>query len=432
VWDTAGDVWTDLSVDSVVGNRSFLSAPRAHLQLAAANTLPAGQNLISTSLWGADAASIPANIYTAINAALTAAFTDIRPEDALFAENRTNSTTVPGALGYTTADKNVGAEIKSTYTTAQAQPVQFALSGQKDPITSTVVPASTTIPIGATPIIFFANRTTAKVNLGTSLSTTQADDAFSACGVVNGKNVTTVVREPISGTMNTTEFTTFLNTSGPELSQENGVPHTDNPLNISCPSSTHRTRAIGTGDLVSAVQGTTVPSIGYAFFGYGNFSKIAANPQYTYFELNSIDPIQKTYTTGELPTCTAPCPITPGSSFPNLRNGTYTAWSVLRAVTDASGVNDTNTKNLVVAIQDNVNSSVPDFVPYNKVTTSKGTDPGLLYYRSHYTQSGVSPNNGFITGQAEAGGDMGGCIELKPIGSSAGVLNCKDFLYPPK
>jgi hypothetical protein len=50
-----------------------------------------------------------------------------------------------------------------------------------------------------------------------------------------------------------------------------------------------------------------------------------------------------------------------------------------------------------------------------------GTDPGLKYYRSHYLQSGVAPNNG-LSGQTEAGGDMGGCIE--PVGPAPGVLSC--------
>jgi hypothetical protein len=110
-------------------------------------------------------------------------------------------------------------------------------------------------------------------------------------------------------------------------------------------------------------------------------------------------------------------PATPGSSFPNLRNGTYRSWSVLRVVTDASGINLSNTKILVNAIQNNVNTTTPDFVPF----TAVGGDPGLKYYRSHYLQSAVQPNNG-LSGQKESGGDVGGCIE--PVGPAPGVLSC--------
>lgn len=138
---------------------------------------------------------------------------------------------------------------------------------------------------------------------------------------------------------------------------------------------------------------------------------------YGYLTLNGIDPIQAGYTDGVLPSCTAPCPATPGTSFPNLRNGTYTAWSILRVVTSASGVNLISAKLLVTVMQENVNSSVPDFVSFSAV----GSDPGLRYYRSHFLQAGVSPNNG-LSSEKEAGGDMGGCIE--PVGLAPGVLSC--------
>ena len=81
------------------------------------------------------------------------------------------------------------------------------------------------------------------------------------------------------------------------------------------------------------------------------------------------------------------------------------------------GVNLTNSSILVTAIQDNVNSTVPDFVPFKAV----GDDPGLRYYRSHFLQSGQTPNNG-LSGEREAGGDVGGCIE--PVSAAPGILSC--------
>jgi hypothetical protein len=245
-------------------------------------------------------------------------------------------------------------------------------------------------------------------------------------------------REPMSGTMNTTEFTVFRcgNTAGgcpitgnsEDKSQEFGVNPpaggANNPLDLPCgPLAGTRQRAIGTGEMVGTAVYNTTDSIGYTFFSYGNVSKLAGNVDYGYLTLGEVDPIQTSYTNGELPVCVSStgvsgvCPATPGASFPNLRSGAYKSWSVLRVVTNASGINLTNTKALVTAIQDNVNSTVPDFVPFNAV----GADPGLQLYRSHYLQSGVAPNNG-LSGEKEAGGDMGGCIENK--GPAPGILSC--------
>jgi hypothetical protein len=69
-----------------------------------------------------------------------------------------------------------------------------------------------------------------------------------------------------------------------------------------------------------------------------------------------------------------------------------------------------NTTAVVTRAQSDVSNTVPDFVPFASLTK----------YRSHYTQSGISPNNG-LSGQTEAGGDVGGCIE--PTGPAPGTLN---------
>ncbi len=82
----------------------------------------------------------------------------------------------------------------------------------------------------------------------------------------------------------------------------------------------------------------------------------------------------------------------------------------MRAVTDGSGANLKNTEALVTAIQNNVNLTTPDFVPY----VATGGDPGLTIVRSHFTQSAITGNNGGTCG-AEGGGDMGGWI-LNPAG----------------
>lgn len=415
-------------------------------------------------MWGADATELPSAIYTALNnATVTTAFTDIRPEDAKFASCRTlnalNSTTYSG-LGYgtgTTCTTLIGTQILSNFSTTVANPVNFNIKGA-DPFTGKAIAAYTTVDVGASPIVFIVNRSNS-AGLGypapgtpgiTNLTVSEAKTLWSGTecdtnafvgGPPTNTPVYVMLREPMSGTMNTTEFTTFrcgkttggcaITGNSEDNSQEKGIvppaqgtTNANNPLNLPCAAGGgSRERAIGTGEMVGTAVKNTTDSIGYTFWGYGNVSKIAGTTSYGYLTLDNVDPIQGAYTNGELPLCVSStgvsgvCPATPGTSFPNVRNGTYTAWSILRVVTNASGVNLTNTKLLVTAIQDNVNTTVPDFVPFNAV----GGDPGMKYYRSHYLQSAVAANNG-LSGEKEAGGDVGGCIE--PVGPAPGVLSC--------
>ncbi|MGA2577563.1 MAG: hypothetical protein ABSH24_16200 [Bryobacteraceae bacterium] len=468
VWNAAQtDAWAYLSVDSVVGNRSYFATPRTTLQIDPETETGSGfsTNLISSTLWGADAANIPAAVYTALNnAAITTAFTDIRPEDAKFASCRTLDelvTTSYAGLGYgtgTTCSTLIGTQILSAFSSTVANPVNFNIKGT-DPFTGETIKPFYTIDVGASPIVFLVNRTNPNGlgygGVGTPVITNltvpvaqklwsgaECDtNAFAAAGPPTDVPVFVMQREPMSGTMNTTEFTTFRcgNTAGTagtcpvtgntsyHNSQEKGVNPTlggaNNPLNLPCTAGGgSRMRAIGTGEMDGTAVFNTKDSIGYSFWGYGNVSKLAGSSNYGYLTLSGIDPIQTTYSNGELPVCTSSagsgvCPAAPGTSFPNLRNGTYTAWSVLRVVTDSSGVNLTNSSILVTAIQDNVNSTVPDFVPFKAV----GDDPGLRYYRSHFLQSGQTPNNG-LSGEREAGGDVGGCIE--PVSAAPGILSC--------
>jgi ABC-type phosphate transport system substrate-binding protein len=394
-----------------------------------------------------------------------------------------NTTTYAG-LGYgtgTTCTTQQGTSILSPWSTSTANPVNYNIKGT-DPITGQTIKAFTTIDVGATPVVFIVNRTNASGMGYPSQSTpsivdlTEADAkalwsgaecdtnsfAGSTLNIVPPTDVSISVmqREPMSGTMNTTEFTTFRcgtsaagnytgaqcqitgdTAAGKDNTQEKGInpalggtaypsttPPSNNPLYLPCTAGAngtpgYRLRAIGTGEMVGTAVLKTTDSIGYTFWGFGNVSKIAGNPDYGYLTLDGIDPIQSSYSTGELPVCVSStgvsgvCPAPAGSTFPNLRNGTYKAWSMLRVITNASGVALTNTVLLVNAIQNNVNTTVPDFVPYGSV----GGDPGMQYYRSHFTQEGYGPNNG-LSAEKETGGDMGGCIE--PVTSAPGVTGC--------
>jgi len=360
-------------------------------------------------------------VYNAINGAtLTTAMTDIRPEDALFATNRVLCTPNNGTtcLGY--GPGPVGTSIQGNFSSSVATPVVYAISGT-DPVTGNPIPAFNSYPVGAQPIVMVINKLPGGIT-AQNITHAQLQLLFSGqrCNIL-GVTTTALLREPMSGTMNTFEYTNMTNpTFSSGYSQETGV--TTNPLNQACTVGGTRLRGIGTGDIATGMVDLTTGSggfskanaIGYLFFSYGNVSKLTGS-SYGYVTLDSVDPLfgNPGYIAGTLPTCALPCPSAPNTTFRNLRNGSYRSWSMLRAVTDSQGVNDANTKALVTSAQNVINLYVPDFVPY----VAAGGDAGMQFYRSHFTQSGVSPNNGlpFSEPSSEAGGDMGGCIISKSV-----------------
>jgi hypothetical protein len=463
VWSTNG-IWAYLSVDSVVGVRNFMAAPRATLSLAASASLPLSAT--SNYLYWNDKTNDTAHtstVYAALNGmALTAANTDIRPEDALFATNRALNTLGYGSVADPRSGHSgqylIGYGIQSKFASGVANPVSFAISGS-DPFTGTTVTPFVTIPIGAAPIVFLANNSSgAATASATNITTANAALLWGGAGgcagslvtgVSSGAAINPILREPLSGTMNTTEFSVFQ--PGGD-SQETGVNNGNlpapngniNPLQLPCGSGA-RYRAIGTGDEVKDVE-TVTNSMGYAFFSY---ESTGANATLKYITLNGIDPIQETYSTGALPSCGSgagylSCPLPGGTSFPHLRDGSYPAWSIYRLVTDSAG--EAHAQTLISEAQTLVNSTIPDFVPFNPacaVVKSGKNDPGLAVYREHYVPStiettpdtiSITPDDGprntknvactvvraslphLTLGGAgatnsEAGGDVGGGIE---------------------
>lgn len=462
VWDSAAtpNVWAFIKVDSGVGDRCYYAQPRCNVSIP---TFPAPSNLISSTLWGDNSSDTtpPSSIqalFTSGTTLVSAAASDIRPEDALFATCRANSKLGGGTdglagLGYNTTNasgvcvtyssKNTlaqleGADVASGYpgSTSTAHVLAFAISG-KDPWSGTAIPASTTVAVGATPVIPIVSRTGALAG-ATNATDAELQQLFSGAdcngNVVGGAGgpVAVYLREPLSGTMNTIEYSAFRYWDFSGASQETGVGGTaHNPLtNLACGSGGARWRAIGTGEEVKSVLNSNanngMDGIGYSFFSYGNISSIANNSSYAYLTLDGVDGIFHKYgttidpgqpsTAGVLPAaanlpsaCSGafPCPegdIWSGHlSFPNLRNGSYRAWSNLRSISSGTALGALDT--LVGASQTYVVNSVPDFVPAVKVGA---TDPGLPLLRSHYLQEGVSPINIATTG--DKGGDVGGCI----------------------
>lgn len=463
VWDSAAtpNVWAYIKVDSGVGDRCYFAQPHCNINVV---SFPAPGNVISSSLWGDGSSDTTPptaiqNLFTA-GQTVNSAATDIRPEDALFATCRANSKLGGGAdglagLGYGANNSGVcptfgsalanlqGSDILSGYpgSTSTAHILAFNLTG-KDPFTGTAIPAATTVSVGATPVVFITSRTGALAGVENATDE-QLQSVFSgancdasAFGAASGP-ISVYLREPMSGTMNTTEYSVlrYWNFSG--ASQETGVKAV-NPLSSACTSGGSRYRAIGTGEEVKSVLNSNTnhgnDGIGYTFFSYGNVSSIANNSSYGYLTLDGIDGIFHKYgstvdpgqpsTPGVLPAaanlpaaCSGafPCPekdIWKGNlSFPNLRNGSYRAWSILRIVSNGTALSAAEL--LVEGAQTYAVNSTPDFVPALKVAA---TDPGLSLLRSHYTQEGVAPVNVSPTG--DKGGDAGGCI-LTSTGTAA-------------
>jgi hypothetical protein len=478
VWDSAAtpNVWAYINVDSVVGQRCYFAHPHCTVSIT---TFPAAGQLITlpAPIWGTDAttASIPTsvtNLFTVSGNPVNVGTTDIRPEDGLFATCRSNSAIGGGSdgldgLGYgintpsgacpTTLNNAhlVGSDILSGYpsSTGAAHIVAYNISGH-DPFTNQTIPAATTVSVGASPIVFVAERNheLAGVKDATDAQIqalfSGANCNASAFGLASG-TIEAYLREPISGTMNTTEANVFRyahNVDPSGSSQETGV--TTNPLKTACAGGGgSRFRAIGTGEMVKSVLNSFTNNghdgVGYAFFSYGNVSTIADNSNYGYLTLNGVDPIWHVYgatgvdpgqssTAGNLPgvlslpgSCSSNFPCAEsviwgssgtgnhGVSFPNVRNGSYRAWSILRIVSDGTAL--THARTLATKSQSYNVTTVPDYVPAIKTIIAGGqTDPGLLLLRSHYQETGGGVNIGpapiNIAATGDKGGDVGGCI----------------------
>lgn len=541
VWDsnsttTSGspDIWVFAKVDSVVGDRCFFAQPQCQLIDNSGSNLgwtANANNSVSAALWGTDTATLPANVLSVVETHssmyVNVAATDIRPEDAWWADNRVNSTlgasTAGGAnsdgldgLGYNSNNaagqaanyvtsttgsctgisdaKLVGTPIYSAFqntgtTTDRANVLAFNIEG-KDPSSCTAIPTYTVNSVGAAPIVFVFSRygisgaslvglsNASEQQLQAVFSGTNTDAA--AFGLATGA-INAFLREPLSGTMNTTEASVFryptLYSSGSDaqavvgLSQETGVGtptggSANNPLGKAAAGGTgFRFRAIGTSEEVNSVlcsagvstnsacnstssNSNVADGIGYAFYSYGNVANLGDSADFGYITLNGVDPIWTSYQplvggadpgqpvpsnysgrlgvlpkTGEnglaYPNCENKL-WKYGESFPNLRNGHYRAWSVLRLVHYAGQA--TEVTDLVTASNKFVVDSLQDYVPFASVTIAAGgtcgsssfTDPGLKVWRSHYQQLdgadrplGPAPVN---TDTADKGGDQGGAI----------------------
>jgi hypothetical protein len=285
-----------IGVDSGVGVRGFLAAPRASLIMSGAAGSASGNQVKGYS---DNVATLPQAIWNDINVPTSAcfgtalttcatvtgttiniAFSDIRPEDAQYATFRALSTRSYNGLGTTPSNPTYyqstslgygnwnnpydagsspvlsGTSIFSSFSTTAATPTYFEqVPGAQDAITGQHVGQYATFPVGAVPVIIAVsnNDTTAGSGLGNGVPNNYAlrnVDRFVISYVVDGALTRTrdltgvtsaastplavITREPLSGTYNTFEFT-VPRTHSVQGSQEDGIwPSLANmnPLNV--------------------------------------------------------------------------------------------------------------------------------------------------------------------------------------------------------
>src|SRR5262249_41109528 len=126
----------------------------------------------------------------------------------------------------------VGTDIVSGIpgSTAKASPIDFNISGT-DPFSGTAIPVATTVSVGAAPIVFLTSTTSGTLATVTNGTDAQLKNIFSGatCNAsalgAPAKAIQAYLREPLSGTMNTTEYSVFRYPNENGLSQEKRVNH---------------------------------------------------------------------------------------------------------------------------------------------------------------------------------------------------------------
>jgi len=428
-----------MQLDSVVGDKCFFltnsSSVSGCIQVLTVAAGTAGANLLGTG-FGPDT-PIPAAIITALNGKrFFVAGTDIRPEDAKFAAKRmfttcgTTLTREPfgigtystAGLGYQTSTTGVGVPVKSFFSTKQFNVVDFNITGT-DPITAKAVRAYVVNTVGAQPIVIGVSPVPLG-GTGISAATDITTDALAEYldgtsgratdiqGPISANAMTVLVREPLSGTYNTMEYSvpnSLQFRTSQDASNCLGTVVHSNPLDLPSAdgkvSGAARKRVIGTGEMVAEIQAATTDTLGYFFWSAGNAAKFTTTNG-KYLTVNGVDPLVSSYseTNGVFPVTAAELA---NVNFANLNAGDYPIWSALRLV--STSPTPAGVTNLIAGAQ-TLNSTQHDFI----------TLANLKVWHSHFTIGSIgvtaAANGATIStvndlcsgGNPEAGGDAGG------------------------
>jgi hypothetical protein len=434
------NIYAYMSLDSVLGDRCFFEVDSSGVAgctwsvTVAAGTTGAG---LLAPYPSSGETAIPASVIGALNGLHTfAAGTDIRPEDAKFATQRMftpctstiyrepyNQTVyeTPG-LGY--GSGNVGTSVESDFSSKTFHVLQFNITGD-DPISGIAVPAYSVSTVGAQPIVITVSPTPAG---GTGIGAASDINGFTLALFLEGvlgrstdlvgpsttNPVTVLVREPLSGTYNTLEYS-VPNSSQFKTSQDanncasSGLVKS-NPLDLASANGAvtgaARRRVIGTSEMVAELEAATTDTLGYFFWSAANAAGFSATTG-KYLTVNGVDPLQNSYSGGVFPSQAGG---TLGNvTFANLNSGDYPIWSALRIVSNSPA--PAGVTNLIAAAQ-TLTSTQSDFI----------TLANLKVWHSHFNLYGVNvfneANGTSITtpsdlcptsgAAAEGGGDAGG------------------------
>lgn len=434
---TSPSIYAYLQTDSVVGNRCLFDGAKCTIAYPTSSPAPAGL-ILGTS----GEVALPASIATALNkAAVNAAGTDIRPEDAEFAITRATTpcgTAVASGSQYLGLGYANGSTIGSYFSSSTFNVIKFSL------------PASYTVtPVGATPVLIVVNGNGDSTGFSQSTITnlssqtlayfldgtnSYADQALPSNPSASGDKIEVLLREPLSGTYNTLEYNvpndlTSKTSQDVGLNQPaaqkncNGTAPKTNPLNIATPSGGARQRAIGTGQELSEV--IALPnSLGYGFWSVANYKGFtsSAAPYAKYLTIDGVDPLLKSGVA-----YTGAIPLTGSTELGNVdlhttAQGTYPIWSLLRLVNVGSSAPAAVSQLATAAgnfVSFGSSTSRPDFItPANlKVVRSHFIPPAGAGEPTTAANGHVGLTNSACTA-SEAGGDVGGVVYTLTADSS--------------
>ena len=443
--NSATKIYAYLQTDSVVGNRCLFNGTEC--TIAYPTNDPAPANLILSS----GEVNLPAAIANALNTHdnPNAAGTDIRPEDAEFAVARALK---PCGTAVASGSQYLGLG----YTSSSSDPIQSFFSTSKFNVVNFTLPTSFTVtPVGATPIVVVVNGDGSSNSFSNTSITSISSKALGyfldgtysytlqalSTPEASGNPVTTIEREPLSGTYNTMEYN-VPNTIANKTSQDvglnqpsaqkncNGTVPKSNPMDIATPSGGARKRAIGTGEELKEVLANP-NSIGYGFWSVANFAGFtgtgASNAKY--LKVDGVDPLLKSGIayTGVVPTTGTTELADVDLHTLNTATSGYPIWSLLRLVNAGSTAPSAVTS---------LATSASKFVSFGSTTSRPDfiTPTTLKVVRSHFVPPAgtIQPTpaaNGHVGLSSSActapekGGDVGGVVYLLTTDSAYCTTN---------
>jgi hypothetical protein len=404
VWSTGGgscasptapyNVYSYMSLDSVLGDRCFFEVDTSdnHSGCIQTMTPTAGEAALQNTNYLAsgscpgqycDSVALPSAVSGALNGKhWTVAGTDVRPEDAKFASYRIltpcgqfvyrqpfdQGLRITYGLGYQTSNAGIGTTIQEDLPgSALFTVLDFNITGN-DPInTGQPVPPFQVTTVGAQPIVVVVSpaATWASVTDINTFTLTlfyqgvigRTQDIPGGPSGANVQPVTTLVREPLSGTYNTFEYS-VPNSSEFHGSQDDnncsGSNVYSNPMRLASANGTlirsgygsvggngysYRRRTIGTGDMTKELQAasSTDARLGYFFWSAGN-AKAFTSTNGKYLTVNGVDPLLNSYSSNPVSPGVLPVGSTNLASvtFAGVQAGDYPVWSALRLVTSTT------------------------------------------------------------------------------------------------